>query len=263
MVGRFIGARRAMLGRSSAFDPLSLGPLVWHDYADLSTMFTDVAGTAPVASDGDAIALHLDKSGNGNHLLQSDATKRFIWRAGGGKPYAESDGVNDIMSTAGNVALGGLTAVTLANGDMIRATNAQIEQEFGNAHNQGPQIFRYATAGRPFGFIYGNATTPYVSRDTSAFGAANTAVEYVVVYDISQTGTNQLRAYSGGSELTLIDVNIGEITGTFVSRDLSVGARAGGAYPANARYYQRLVYPRALTTDEIQKVSAFIRSKMP
>lgn len=257
-----------MLGRSAAFDPLSLGPLVWHDYGDLSTMFTDVAGTTPVASDGDAIALHLDKSGNGNHLFQSDATKRFIWRAGGGKPYAESDGVNDIMSTAGNVALGGLTTVTLANGDMIRATTQQVEQEFGTAYNQGPQIFRYVPAGHPFGFIYsnyipGSPSPPYVSRDTSAFGAANTAVEYVAVYDISQTGTNQLRAYSGGSELTLIDVHIEELTGTFVSRALNVGARSGSLYPANARYYQRLVYPRALTTDEIQKVSAFIRSKMP
>jgi glutathione S-transferase len=255
--------RRALLGRSSAFDPLSLGPLVWHDYSDLSTMFTDVAGTTPVASDGDAIALHLDKSGNGNHLFQSDATKRFIWRAGGGKPYAESDGVDDIMSTAGNVALGGLTAVTLANGDMIRATTLQVEQEFGIAFSQGPQIFRYATAGHPFGFVCSDAVPTYVSRDTSAFGAANTAVEYVVVYDISQTGTNQLRAYSGGSELTLIDVYIGELTGTFASLALNVGARAGSEFPANARYYQRLVYPRALTTDEIQKVSAFIRSKMP
>jgi hypothetical protein len=263
MVGRFIGARRAMLGRAAAFDPLSLGPLVWHDYGDLSTMFTDVAGTTPVASDGDAIALHLDKSGNGNHLFQSDATKRFIWRAGGGKPYAESDGVNDIMSTAGNVALGGLTAVTLANGDMIRATTSQAEQEFGTAHNHGPQIHRYAIAGRPFRFLYSNNATSYVSRETAAFGAANTAVEYVVIYDISQIGANQLRAYSGGSELTLIDATSGELTGTFLSQPLNVGARSGILYPANARYYQRLVYPRALTIDEIQKVSAFIRGKMP
>jgi glutathione S-transferase len=260
-----IRARRySNVAALGGFDPLSLGPLVWHDYSDLNTMFTDVAGTTKVAADGDAIALHLDKSGNGNHLIQSDATKRFIWRAGGGKPYAESDGVNDIMSTAGNVALGGLTAVTLANGDMIRATNPQVEQEFGNAFNQGPQIHRYAAAGRPFGFIYGEtAPQRYVSRDTSAFGAANTAVEYVAVYDISQTGANQLRAYSGGSELTLMDIHIEELTVPFASRALNVGARSGSLYPANARYYQRLVYPRALTIDEIQKVGAFIRGKMP
>jgi hypothetical protein len=259
-----IRARRySNVAALGGFDPLSLGPLVWHDYSDLNTMFTDVAGTTPVAADGDAIALHLDKSGNGNHLIQSDATKRFIWRAGGGKPYAESDGVDDIMSTAGNVALGGLTAVTLANGDMIRATTSQVEQEFGIDFNQGPQIFRYIPGGIPIGFICGNATTPYILRGTSAFGAANTAVEYVAVYDISQTGANQLRAYSGGSELTLIDIHIEELTGTFLSQPLNVGARVGGANPANARYYQRLVYPRALTPDEIQKVSAFIRGKMP
>jgi hypothetical protein len=56
---------------------------------DKSTLWQDVAGTIPVAADGDPVALWQDKSGNGTDLMQSDTALRPVYRAGGGKPYIQ------------------------------------------------------------------------------------------------------------------------------------------------------------------------------
>jgi len=50
----------------------------WYDFSDASTVFTDYAGTI-AASPGQTVAFIADKSGNGNHIRQLDATKRPVW----------------------------------------------------------------------------------------------------------------------------------------------------------------------------------------
>src|SRR3990172_1742397 len=73
------------LGRSrrrvSAFSPLSLSPVLWLDFSDLSTLFTDSAGTIPVTSDGDVIGYAADLSGNGNHATQATTLNKPVWKA--------------------------------------------------------------------------------------------------------------------------------------------------------------------------------------
>lgn len=73
----------------------------WFDPSDPTTLFQDVAGTLPVASDGDPVALMLDKSGNDNHATQPVAAARPTWRTDGNLAWLEFDGVDDRMSLAG------------------------------------------------------------------------------------------------------------------------------------------------------------------
>jgi hypothetical protein len=84
---------------SGAFDPITLFASgeqgAWYDPSDLSTMFTDTAGTTP-ATVGDSVARINDKSGRGNHATQDIFSRRPILRQdSGGKYYLDFDGVDD------------------------------------------------------------------------------------------------------------------------------------------------------------------------
>lgn len=70
----------------------------WFDPSDLSTLFQDAAGTIPVTADGDQVGLILDKSGNGNHTIQSIPATRPSWRTNGNVAWFEFDGVDDRVS---------------------------------------------------------------------------------------------------------------------------------------------------------------------
>ena len=56
-------------------------PGVWYDPSDLSTLFQDSAGTAPVTAVEQPVGLMLDKSGRGNHASQATTTARPILSA--------------------------------------------------------------------------------------------------------------------------------------------------------------------------------------
>lgn len=68
---------------------------VWYDPSDKSTLFQDVAGTVPVTKDGDPVALMRDKSGNGNHAVQTVSTARPIYKTDGILHWLQLDGVDD------------------------------------------------------------------------------------------------------------------------------------------------------------------------
>jgi len=54
------------------FSPTDISGLVlWLDSTDLSTLWTDTAGTTQVASNGDLVARWDDKSGQDNHVIES------------------------------------------------------------------------------------------------------------------------------------------------------------------------------------------------
>lgn len=72
----------------------------WYDPFDTSTLFQDAAGTISVTADGDPVGYMGDKSGNGNHCIQSDADKRPIYRTDGTLHWLEFDGVNDFLTVA-------------------------------------------------------------------------------------------------------------------------------------------------------------------
>ena len=66
--------------RSGGFSPAALfaaGEVgVWYDPSDLTTLFTDTAGTTPVTTPGQTVALMRDKSGRSNHATQATTLSR-------------------------------------------------------------------------------------------------------------------------------------------------------------------------------------------
>jgi len=101
---RFSAGVVITIGGAAPWDPLDLfasgetGGL--YDISDLSTLWQDDAGTIPVTADGDIVALVLDKSGNGNDLWQTNASRRPIYRTDGASHWLEFDGAGDWLEKA-------------------------------------------------------------------------------------------------------------------------------------------------------------------
>lgn len=90
---------------ANQFTPKAVANLTaWYDPSDLTTLFQDTAGTTPVTVDGDPVARVNDKSGNGYNLLQSNASKRPLYKTSGGLKWLLFDGVDDILSAAYTIA---------------------------------------------------------------------------------------------------------------------------------------------------------------
>jgi hypothetical protein len=116
------GLRAAALG-GGRFSPLSLSPFLWLDPSDFSTLFQDAAGTTPVTADSDPVGLIRDKSGNGNHLSQSTAGSRPLYKAPSGHSRIEGDGVDDYLI---NVAFSLAQPYTMVIGLNITSGNVAI-----------------------------------------------------------------------------------------------------------------------------------------
>jgi len=73
----------------------------WYDIFDLSTLYQDSAGTTAVTGPGDPVGRMLDKSGNGNHAIQStDAARPVLRQDAGGRYYLEFDGADDSLEAS-------------------------------------------------------------------------------------------------------------------------------------------------------------------
>jgi hypothetical protein len=88
-----------------AFSPSSIAGLqLWLDASDSGTLYTDSAGSTPATADGDPVGRWADKSGNNNHTIQADGTKKPLLKVNilNGKSIIRNDGVNDFLkSTTG------------------------------------------------------------------------------------------------------------------------------------------------------------------
>lgn len=82
------------------------GLLLWLDFSDILTLFTDAAKTDQVDADGDVIGAAEDKSGNGNDATQTVAGSKPLFRTGifngssGALSAARFDGVDDALAMA-------------------------------------------------------------------------------------------------------------------------------------------------------------------
>lgn len=93
-----------LVSSSSAFLPSSITNLwSWYDLNDITTLFTDLAGTTPVVNDLDPIGYIADKSGNGRYVRQTGATTTrptYSVNIQNSKPGALFDGGDYLDSVA-------------------------------------------------------------------------------------------------------------------------------------------------------------------
>lgn len=103
-----------------AFSPLSIAGLqLWLDASDSGTLYTDSAGSTPATADGDPVGYWGDKSGNSNHTIQADGTKKPLLKLSqqNSKSGISFDGVNDSLTKS---------ITTAALGTLFGANNCNI-----------------------------------------------------------------------------------------------------------------------------------------
>jgi hypothetical protein len=243
---------------------------VWYDPGDITTLFQDTAGTIPVTASGQTVALMLDKSGNGINATQSDATKRptFTIYPGTEYGYLNFDGTNDFMVT-GNLtfAATSVSTITATVGVQVDtgATGSRIVIELGTDTSISNGSF-YITA-------------PSTAGDHS-FGLRGDAFITAVVANVNPSDdilTAQLNIGAATKELELIprlngvvksgagitwsgDANAG--TGTFGTKAMYIGARAGTSLFFKGKFYGMVVRGATSSASEITNTEAWVTARL-
>jgi hypothetical protein len=115
----------------------------WFDPWDMGSLFQDAAGTVPVTASGQPVGLMMDKSGNGNHAVQTDLAKRPVFTVDGAQKFLQfADGDHmDAIPPSGSWPKTKRTlimAVRVEGGDSSSRTLAEA---FENDPNTGANVW--------------------------------------------------------------------------------------------------------------------------
>lgn len=222
-------------GGVAAFTPLSLSPTAWYDPSDITTLFQDSAGTTPVAASGDPVGKMLDKSGNGNHVIQATAAARPIYTVAGALKYLLMDGVDDVLANAAGVLATQPNALWLGIGPVVLG---------GNIYD--------GIAGRQALFnslqFYAVGATPTLGFTLSA------GVDAVVGVNVN--GAASFARKDGVNDAVMVsNPGASGLTG------LNLGCFTPGTSHSNAKYYGFIVVNRALSAGEMASLDTYMGAK--
>lgn len=118
---------------------------LWLDPSDLATLFQDAGGTTPVTAVGQPVGRILDKSGNGNHLSQSDTGKRpTLQQDSNGKYYLQFNGATaTYLQAAASLAMAPRTDSWI-NVAGAKFDSSAVSQSLFARSLAGPGVGRYS-----------------------------------------------------------------------------------------------------------------------
>ena len=253
-----LGVNKLGVINSYGFNPASLfadgSEGAWYDPSDLSTLFQEDGTTA--AGVGDPVGKILDKSGNGNHLVQTTESKCPVLRQDGSLYYLDFDGSDDGLKTSSSIDFTGTDAMSVFAGARKTVTGANqnvVELSASVGSNTG--AFRlFCTTGELWRSIMKGTTANTIS--TTAVSNPNKSI-FSVTADISDPSHSYRR---NGSSVSSNTNSLG--TGNFGNHDLNMGARNNGASSVlDGDVYGLIVLGRKATDDEIANVETYMADK--
>ena len=213
---------------------LALSPFAYYDPSDIDTLFQDAAMTVPVTADSDPVGAILDKSGNGNHLTQSTAGARPLYKTSGGLSWLEFDGTDDFLSKAYSSSLSqpwerisAVRVLTHTNGDRI----------FSCVNNDNGAL------------IMDILTTWSISSGTQLFFTAPT-VDTDVVFTERHNGLSS-RVAINNDPYTTGDAGSNDTGG------LRLASQWNDSSFGNIRFYGGAIFSNLLSDEEISTVRGF------
>lgn len=232
--------------------------IAWYDPTDITTLFTDTAGTVPVTADGDLVACVKDKSGNNLDLIQSTSTKRPIYRTGSGNPYLEFDGVDDSMTVGSNFSLTDASGQHSALAGIIFNNNTGIQSVIDadnfNASQRLSQLLRN-NAGTAETIAFNNAVTPFTDS-----GLSITLGNKTVLSEITTTTTTEVFVGGTGNGFTAVSGTLFN-TATKLSVGCSNFASANQFFAG--QFYNGMVLKGALNSTDHSNLVTYVNSKLP
>jgi len=240
--------------------PLSLGPAVWYDPYDLSTVFQDHTATIPVTTDGESIGCVLDKSGNGRHWTQSSSSLKPKWRTAGGVCWIELDGVDDLLGTTASLTLvppltiyGAVRRGALVStGSLyVLTVDQSLTNYFGVGTRPDNSLARAAARGA--------SATPSLVPVAVASGVAGTfAADTPVVLSAVLTTATVNVVVNGVQVGTLASGWGANVGGASAFRS---SGQASGAVPFAVRYYGVALFTRELSAGEASQLTTWLGAK--
>jgi len=199
--------------RTASFSPLSLfaasEPGVWYDPSDLTTMFTDTAGTTPVTTPGQIVALLLDKSKGlalGSEVLVNGTF--------------DGDSTTGWTLPSGSSVSGGKLVLATPVSNVTTATTVVI----GKAYQWEFTVSNYTSGTVNFGF----------GRSGVVFGATGNGTYRGI--EISVGATTAPRFLSTGSPNASIDnISVRELSGFHATQATTASRPTYGIVPLGGR----------------------------
>lgn len=226
--------------RTKSFLPSNVAELqLWLDFSDVSTLFTDVAKTIPVTTNGDAIGAAEDKSGNGNDGLQAVGAAQPLYQVAiqNGLSVSKYDGANDFIRST--FVLNQPCTYYIVFSQITWTLNERII----DGSVAQAMIFQSAVTPRCRAQASGVASTEIILA-LGTFGIATA---------IYNGANSSLRLNDGASPIANIG---GNNPGGVV-----LGARTDGAVNGNINIGELLVFSDELSTADDARVLSFLNSK--
>lgn len=228
---------------------------VWYDPSDLSTLFQDTAGTTPVTTAGQTVALMLDKSGNDLDATQPTAAARPTYQTDGTYHWLSFDGVDDFMVTPTITpgidkvqVFAGVKRLSDAANGMLIELGAFSLNSFRLECPPSTLDGRYRFSS--YGSLGSFATTPanYASPHTDVLATASSISD-----DYNVLRVNGATAATSSSDQGL---------GNYLAYPIYIGRRNGTSLPFNGNIYSLITrFGDNLETSTIETTETYVAGK--
>ena len=246
------------------FNPLSLFASgeqgAWYDPSDLTKVF-QVDGTTPTVPwtsgdilDANRVGKLVDKSGNGNDLIQTTLTKCPALKLVGGLYFLEFDGQDDGLRSA-DIDFTGTNTMSVFSGARKEADEVAVVAELSNNLGNSAGTFRLASIGSNV-WRYTSKGTVGVNANATGYTPPVTNV-LTGISDIAND-VNTIRV--DGVEKASPTANQGD--GPYGNWPLNFGARNSGAsLHLDGRVYGLIVRGALSNASEIASAETYIAGK--
>lgn len=231
----------------AAFSPASIGGLqLWLDASDASTLFQNSNGTTAASADGDPVGYWADKSGNSNHTIQADGTKKPLLKLNvqNTRNGVRPDGVNDFLKSTTGGADGSYTLFCV-----------NIKRS-GGRHMMVVSTGQELTGRRRCLWHYDNSRIAFngLSRDFSSTFSWDTGVT-----NIAQIKNNLSTVTITKNNLTSQQGSVTLVAHT--ATDIFIGCNNGTTENWNGDLCEIIYYNTIVSDDNISSISNYLNSK--
>jgi hypothetical protein len=238
---------------AAGFDPVSLfsggEQGGFYDASDLSALWQDIDGTVPITADGQSVARIDDKSGRGNHLIQSDSAKRPLYKTAGGLHWLQFDGSDDLISATRTFAMasGAGFLVGVAQRELVRKNSSTYAFSVFGAPNFQAHI-PFGSSGTSFD-AGGNTGAQRITGTSLAVGVDLVAIQ-------QRTAANAYSVRRNGAAFGTATTNTATIEGGFHR----LGTHIDGGNHFNGRIYA-FIFVQADKSANVSDVEAWLADK--
>jgi len=255
-----LGVNRLGVTNTNQFNPATLFvdgiEGAWYDMSDRSTMF-QVDGTTP-AVEGQAVGKILDKSGNGNHLIQTTESKCPVLRVDDIGNTCLDFTTDDGMRTSNNLTFGDDSTTEMSVFVACRKESTGLNQ---TVVELSPTVGGSNGAFRVF--CTNNEGWRSIQKGTTANAITSSSVSNPNRAIITSIGSiTQPRHLYRKTGVEIGDSSSTLGTGTYNNHQLNIGSRNNGASQfLDGKIYALVVIGKEATTKQILGMEQYMSDK--